>query len=209
MKIGIFGDSSASWRESNNWGYPSYCEIVRDHFSSDTISWHGANTGSLQRTIKNLTRHKNLDLYIIFHSAPDYIYCPGWKRDFSLDEIKQAASDRSRLDWFEKTLKTHGSHCDDLKIKLKSWVEIWNDEKIMQLNFIAGLQLFNKILQNKTVLHIPRSKVEKEIIRVGTFNDTLRTYVKVAGTHPTYLEKEQHVKVAKELISIIGSYKLL
>lgn len=208
MKIGIFGDSSAVWRPNQGWGYLSYCELVNNHFSSDTLNWYGANTGSLPRTIANIKRYKHLDLYIIFHSKPDYIYSPGWGRDFPLEEIKQAVKNTQALNHFKQQLQNHSPHeHSDLKSELRFWLNTWHDEKLLQLNFVANLLLLNEMLQGKNVLNIPRSNVEKQLIKVGSFNEKLRDLLKTAGTHPTYIPSEQHIDVAKEMISAIEILK--
>ena len=206
MKIGIFGDSSAVWRPNQNWGWLSYCEQVNQYFSNDTINWYGANTGSLQRTIANIQKHKHLALYIIFHSKPDYIYSPGWRRDFPLEEIKRAVKDVQALEAFKEQLRRHSPFVHkDIKYELESWLRIWNNDSLVQLTFVANLLLLSKILKGKTVIHIPRSSVEKQLVKVGTFNDRLQELLKTAGTHPTYIPHEQHDKVAQEMILLIES----
>ena len=210
MKIGIFGDSSAVWRPSHDWGYQSYCEIVNNHFTTDTINWYGANTGSLPRTIANIQKHKHLDLYIIFHSAPDYIYSPGWRRDFPLEEIKGAIKNRQALAAFKKQLDLHSPfHHKDIKSELQTWLNVWHNEKLLQMTFVANVLLLNKMIKGKTVIHISRSSVEKQLITVGTFNDRLQEVLKSAGTHPTYIPREQHFEVAQEMISTIEQVKTL
>jgi len=208
MKIGIFGDSSAVWRPNQDWGWLSYCEQVNQYFTNDTINWYGANTGSLSRTIANIQKHKYLDFYIIFHSKPDYIYSPGWRRDFPLEEIKQATKNQQALEAFKEQLRRHSPHThDNIKSELESWIRIWNNDKLVQSNFIANLLLLNKLIQGKTVIHIMRSPVEKQLITVGTFNDRLQGLLKSAGTHPTYIPREQHDLVAQEIISVIEQHK--
>ena len=204
MKIGIFGDSSAVWRPNQEWGWLSYCEQVNNYFSTDTINWYGANTGSLQRTIANIQKHKHLDLYIIFHSKPDYIYSPGWRRDFPIEEIKLAVKNTQALKAFEEQLRIHSPFTHlNLKNELKAWLNVWNNDKLVQLNFIANLLLLNKLLSGKNVIHVPRSNVEKSIITTGTINERLQQLLKSAGTHPTYIPCEQHDEVAKEMILTI------
>ena len=210
MKIGIFGDSSAVWRPNQDWGWLSYCEQVNQYFTSDTINWYGANTGSLQRTIANIQKHKHLDLYIIFHSKPDYIYSPGWRRDFPLDEIKQATKNQQALEDFKEQLRRHSPFTHkDIKSELESWLRTWNNDNLLQLSFIANLLLLNNILKGKAVINIPRSPIEKQLVRVGTFNERLQDILKTAGTHPTYIPREQHDAVAQEMISAIEQHKLL
>ena len=210
MKVGIFGDSSAVWRPNQNWGWLSYCEQVNQHFCNDTINWYGANTGSLPRTIANIHKHKHLDLYIIFHSAPDYIYSPGWRRDFPLDEIKLAVKNAQALEAFKEQLRRHSPYThQDIKSELNSWLNIWNNDKLVQLTFVANLLLLNNLIQGKTVIHIPRSPVEKQLVKVGTFNERLQELLKSAGTHPTYIPRDQHDAVAQEMISVIEQVKTL
>ena len=92
--------------------------------------------------------------------------------------------------------------------ELKAWLNTWHNEKLVQLNFVANLLLLNKLIQGKTVIHLPRSNVEKQLLTVGTFNDSLQEVLKNAGTHPTYIPKEQHDLVAQEMISMIEKNRL-
>ena len=208
MRIGIFGDSSAVWRPNQNWGWLSYCEQINEYFTTDTINWYGANTGSLPRTIANIQKHKHLDLYIIFHSKPDYIYSPGWRRDFPLEEIKQATKNQQALEAFKEQLRRHSPFTHtDIKSELESWIRVWNNDKLVQLNFVANLLLLNNLIQGKKVINVPRSLVEKQLVKVGTFNNRLQELLKAAGTHPTYIPREQHNSVAQEMISTIELHR--
>lgn len=208
MKIGIFGDSSAVWRPNQDWGWLSYCEQVNNYFSSDTLNWYGANTGSIQRTIANIQKHKHLDLYIIFHSAPDYIYSPGWRRDFPLEEIKLAIKHPPALEAFEEQLRRHSPFTHpNLKYELKAWLNTWNNDKLVQVNFVANLLLLNKIIKGKNSIHLPRSNVEKSILTTGIIRERLQELLKSAGTHPTYIPREQHDIVAEEMIFTIEKEK--
>ena len=210
MKIGIFGDSSAVWRPNQDWGWLSYCEQVNQHFTEDTINWYGANTGSLSRTIVNIKKHKHLDLYIIFHSKPDYIYSPGWRRDFPLEEIKLAVKDANALESFKEQLRRHSPfNYEHIKSELQFWLNTWHDEKLLQMSFVANLLLLNRLLQGKKVIHVPRSNVEKQIAQTGLHNEYLQELLKSAGTHPTYIPREQHDIVAQEMISMIEKIKSL
>jgi len=210
MKIGIFGDSSAVWRPSQDWGWLSYCEQVNQHFTDDKINWYGANTGSLPRTIANIQKHKHFDLYIIFHSAPDYIYSPGWRRDFPLHEIKQAVKDKQALEAFKEQLRRHSPfNYDNIKSELQFWLNVWHDEKLLQTAFVSNLLLLNNMLKGKNVVNVARSPVEKQLVKVGTFNERLQQTLKNAGTHPTYIPRKQHDAVAQEMISAIEENRLL
>jgi len=68
------------------------------------------------------------------------------------------------------------------------------------------LLLLNNMLKGKNVVNVARSPVEKQLVKVGTFNDRLQQALKSAGTHPTYIPREQHDVVAQEMISAIEEY---
>ena len=103
MNIAIYGHSMATWQRQQPF---SYITKIRDHFHANIIHT-GVAMCSQERILFNLKKTKNLDLAIIFHSSPDYIFVPVEQRDFcTVDRdvlIAKVPSGRAK-DWF----KLHG-----------------------------------------------------------------------------------------------------
>lgn len=103
MNIGLYGHSMATWTRQQTF---SYITKIKDHFQADIIN-AGVAMCSEERILFDLKKTKNLDLAIIFHSSPDYIFVPSENRDFcTVDRdnlIAKVPSGRAK-DWF----KLHG-----------------------------------------------------------------------------------------------------
>lgn len=83
VNIGIFGHSIA-FRKPNE--HFSWITKLEQHFLAKTINYSTSNC-SEERILFNLKKAKDLDLAIIFHAKPRYMYVPGWTRDVdSLDK---------------------------------------------------------------------------------------------------------------------------
>lgn len=83
MKIGLYAHSIGFTRttESFNW-----VNRLANHFCAKIENYSISNC-SEERILFNLKKTKDLDLAIIFHAKPRYMYVPGWNRDLdSLDK---------------------------------------------------------------------------------------------------------------------------
>lgn len=83
MDIGIYGHSIASWKYRQDF---SYITKLQNHYNANIV-----HTGSLccseERILYELKKTKKLDVAIIFHASPAYLFVPSWTRDVnSLDK---------------------------------------------------------------------------------------------------------------------------
>lgn len=132
MKIGIFGHSDALYRKSVHMKTPA--SILAAAFPNDQIDWFGFGYCSSERLLLILQKHKNYDLYLIFHSDHTKVYCPAWNKDSSAFELRKCITNADFKEKFIKTLERTG-----------------NDTSFMnEFNFDRGL-LDNKILINRWV----------------------------------------------------------
>lgn len=74
MNIGFYGDSFV---EDKNFAHIS--EVVK-HFDANIVHL-GTTCCSEERTLFELKKTKKLDLAVIFHSKPHYMFVPSWSRD--------------------------------------------------------------------------------------------------------------------------------
>lgn len=100
MNIGLYGHSQAQWSGRDSF---SYITKLKKHFQAEIVN-SGVPQGSEERILFDLKKTKNLDLAIILHSAPEFIFVPTENRDFStLDRdvlINKVPSGRAK-DWFK------------------------------------------------------------------------------------------------------------
>lgn len=131
MNIGFYGHSMAQWERQQPF---SYITKIKDHFDATIINC-AAPMGSEERILFNLKKTKNLDLAIVFHSSPDFIFVPSEKRDFcSVDRdtlIEKVPSGRVK-EWFK--LNGYENVPDDL-------CEFW--EKIPNMPCFELLKTFS------------------------------------------------------------------
>lgn len=200
-KVSIYGESAASFKPSRDWGFKSYTELVNESFPTYKINWNGVGTSSLQRTVSSVQRDKNSDLLIIFHSSPKYIYFPGFERDVDLDDVLLASKN---IDHANMLCRTINETPESLKQIFQIWSEKIYDKSLLRSQYISLLILLNKVLQKRNVIHIPRDKSDSLFLN-GTINNKIRECLHMAGRHPTYIPKDQHDLVAKQMISAISS----
>jgi hypothetical protein len=103
MNIGLYGHSQAQWTGRDSF---SYISRLKEHFQAEIVN-SGIAMCSEERILFSLKKTKDLDLAIIFHGSPDFIFVPGENRDFcTVDRdvlINKVPSGRAK-DWF----KLHG-----------------------------------------------------------------------------------------------------
>lgn len=93
MRIGFYGHSNCAYRDAG-----SFLDIVANHLNSTIINT-GVKQGSEERILFELKKSKNLDIAIIFHCLPKFLFLPGCDRDISVHDIeKSRASDLFRND---------------------------------------------------------------------------------------------------------------
>ena len=90
MNIGFYGQSDASWAGYKISGQLSFIDqiIIKKRARLANI---GTPQGSEERILFELKKTKDLDLAIIFHSLPKFIYLPSCNRDLTLKELESRA----------------------------------------------------------------------------------------------------------------------
>ena len=84
LNIGFYGHSTACWANSEN--NVSFIDQIRVKFDA-TIVNIGVPQGSEERILFDLKKTKELDVAIIFHSHPKFIFLPGCNRDVSITNV--------------------------------------------------------------------------------------------------------------------------
>jgi hypothetical protein len=99
LKIGFYGPSTVSWKNSEN--RVSFIDQIADHYGAQIVNV-GVPQGSEERILFELKKTKHIDIAVIFHTLPRYIFLPGCERDVSLDCVKPR---KAKLLWTEKSVK--------------------------------------------------------------------------------------------------------
>lgn len=83
MNIGFYGHSNCAHR-----GEHSFLDIVANKFNGTVVNT-GVRQGSEERILYELKKTKNLDLAIIFHSRPSFVFLPNSDRDLEFNNVKE------------------------------------------------------------------------------------------------------------------------
>lgn len=94
MNIGFYGHSSASAYKFEKKSFIDYVELALNCNIVNT----GVPQGSEERILFDLKKTKNLDIAVIFHSTPKYVFLPKCKRDISIKVIPER---KSKIFWNE------------------------------------------------------------------------------------------------------------
>jgi hypothetical protein len=100
MNIGVYGHSMATWQRREEF---SYITKLKDHFGAEIVN-SGCAQCSEERILFDLKKTKKLDLAIILHSSPDFIFVPALKRDFGTldkDDLIHKVPSGKVKDWFK------------------------------------------------------------------------------------------------------------
>ena len=84
LNIGFYGHSTACWANSEN--NVSFIDQIKEKFNANIVNI-GVPQGSEERILFDLKKTKELDVAIIFHSNPKFIFLPGCNRDVSIANV--------------------------------------------------------------------------------------------------------------------------
>lgn len=86
MRIGFYGHSLCQWHRQQD---ISWITKIKNHYGAEIVH-SGCALCSEERILFDLKKTKKIDLAIILHSRPKYLFVPSWNRDvrtISADEI--------------------------------------------------------------------------------------------------------------------------
>ncbi len=88
MNIGFYGHSNCAYRSPE-----SFLDLVALHYNAKIINT-GVKQGSEERILFELKKSKNLNLAIIFHCLPKFLFLPGCDRDINVHDIERKRADQ-------------------------------------------------------------------------------------------------------------------
>ena len=77
MKIGFYGHSLCQWHRQQE---ISWITKIKNHYRAEIVHT-GCALCSEERILFDLKKTKKIDLAIILHSSPKYLFVPSWNRD--------------------------------------------------------------------------------------------------------------------------------
>ena len=195
MKIGIFGASKAVFKKRS---FIHYSERVNKHFSDHKVNWYGVQCCSINRLAYNISKHP-CDLYMVHHTSTDYIYTPGYNRDFpSGFFFKSNRTDKTRKRLWDSFVKKTEFESTPVNDKVFEHIDFYKNylyDEQRRLNYIANLFLIKSLLQNKNVIHVNIDFVgeERRIFKNEYWADDILNCILEIKSQPEQTWDHDHV----------------
>lgn len=157
QRIGYFGHSSCAYRSED-----SHLDLLANHFKSDIVNT-GVRQGSEERILFELKKTKNLDLAIIFHSEPQFIFLPECDRDIGLNNISESRIQYLFSEFDNEFTRQHHSkftakfnNTETLSKSLRDYKEYFYDPDLQVNRFYGSLIQIDQycVSKNISVIHI-------------------------------------------------------
>ena len=101
--VGFYGHSGCAYRDTT-----SYLDLFATLHNLGIVNW-GVKQGSEERILYELKKTASLDLAIIFHSEPQYLFLPNCDRDIGLNNLREFRAEYLFRDWESQFTKSnHG-----------------------------------------------------------------------------------------------------
>ncbi len=85
-RIGFYGHSASCWANAPMHDQISFIDMIIER-GGYFLANKGVPQGSQERILFELKKTKNLDIAVIFHSIPQYVFLPTAKRDVDINDI--------------------------------------------------------------------------------------------------------------------------
>jgi hypothetical protein len=218
MKIGFYGHSNCAFRSQD-----SFIDIIAKNLNAEIVNT-GVRQGSEERILFELKKSKDLDLAIIFHSRPSFLFLPNCKRDMALglgkinqSRLKYLLEEKQIPEEFQTSnntsLKSEFKDLEYLKNVLESYqAHFYNPILVMNRYYGALLQI-DRYLEDKKIpcIHV----LEKETVTPNwfTFKSGIVDFsiMEIVTENPVnygdffvnLITKEGNLKVADKLLIMI------
>lgn len=173
MKIGIFGHSDALYRESRYIKTPA--SILAAAFPDDQIDWFGVTFCSSERLLLTLQKHKNYDLYFLFHTNHTKVYSPGWNKDARAIDLRKCLINADFKEKFIKILERTGN--DSPLMNEFNFDKELLDNKILMNRWVGALLQIRGFCMDKKTIHIYSDQVKINILSEFYHSDQISNYL--------------------------------
>jgi hypothetical protein len=146
-RIGFYGHSSVSWANVEIYGVRSWIDIVIEKLGYE-LACIGVREGSEERILHSLKKTKNIDIAVIFHSLPSFMFLPQCNRDIQITEFDDA---KSEYLWQDRQSTNKITQAKQQYFNFGGIKDAFHEEAI----FINTLQSYYKFLYTPE-LHVDR-----------------------------------------------------
>ena len=139
MNIGFYGHSASCWAKFPIYDEVSFIDKIVERYQANLINF-GVPQGSEERILFELKKTKQIDLAVIFHSMPKFLFLPGARRDVDITDIGQR---KASYLWEEKS--TDNESLESFRNDYFSYGGIKENFKEIEL-FVAAMGLYHEFL---------------------------------------------------------------
>lgn len=121
--IGFYGHSNCAYRSPE-----SFLDIVAENLRARIVNI-GTRQGSEERILFELKKTQSLNLAIIFHSEPQYLFLPDCDRDIGLNNVYETRIQYLFDEWNRNFFQTHHKKFVDRFEKPEVFYQLMQDYK--------------------------------------------------------------------------------
>lgn len=188
LNVGFYGHSNCAYRATG-----SLIDEFAERIRANIINI-GVKQGSEERILFELKKTKDLDLAVIFHSEPQYLFLPDCDRDIGLNNVKELRINYLFEEWDRNFFKTYHSRFLEKFQKPEIFFKIINDYKDylyhpdLQNNRYYGslIQIDQYLTAKKTpVIHVVNNSIPPWFnFTSGLVDYQINTIIKENPTKP-------------------------
>lgn len=213
MNIGFYGHSNCAYRSDG-----SFIDIISTALDANIVNT-GVRQGSEERILFELKKTKNLDLAIIFHSEPHFLFVPNADRDLS---IKQLNPEKFNHFFGDFTNEFHIKHHEkfinlfktkeELQYATHYFKEYFYHPDLQMNRFYGSIIQIDQYLDHKSIhaIHVVSNNIPNWFsFKSGIVDKTIMQIVsqhslKPNETFANVMTREGNAKVAQRLLELIG-----
>jgi hypothetical protein len=222
LNIGFYGHSTSCWANSEN--NISFIDQIRLKFNANIVNI-GVPQGSEERILFDLKKTKELDVAIIFHSIPKFVFLPSCRRDVGITNVP---SRKAQYLWtegnaepvtqekFEKVFFSYGKikevfeTTEEYVNAMTCLKEYFYHPDLFSNRYYAAMLAIDNYLTNKKIkaYHIIFPKILDESHAWATPNSGIVDYetavIPNTPGFPNNLSIENNIKIAEVLSNWIN-----
>ena len=215
--IGFYGHSSCAYRSSD-----SFLDILAERLKYKIVNT-GTRQGSEERILYELKKTKNLDLAVIFHSDPTYLFLPGTDRDIGITSMTQNRTEYMFNKWdqfaelYNKKFINKFESADNFWKCFEIYKKYFYDPDLQMNRFYGALMQIDSYLILKEIpcIHVlytdlPNWFKFKSGVVDREISEITKNYAQQPGTFfVNCISKEGNLLVANRLVELASSLRLV
>lgn len=222
MNIRFFGHSQTKYRtKEDHFSIDTFVNIIQDKYKcyDANNSYYGIGACSEERILFYLKKQKNIDMAIIFHAIPTYVFAPGFVQDISKGKIS-----KDEMSYWKETNKVLAEdltldEANDIVNNNKKW---FYHQDLQMNRFVGAMMQIDQYCTAKQipVIHFVHNRIPKwikftsgivddEIYKMDITHNHLTQYHIGYQNSANSLNEEGNKIIAEKIIEYIENYDQL